>query len=201
LNHPKESIKKEACWTLSNITAGNKAQIQAVIDCKIIPHLVEILSKAEFKTRKEAAWTITNAASGGSPEQVRYLVECNCIPPLCDLLTVIDTHIVQVALNGLENLLRIGQLSVIKDCEIANTNPYAVLVEECGGLDKIEFLQQHENSEVYVKAYEIIEKYFNSGEEESEDNRLVPQMDNQQQAFQFQAPTPLEQQTQSNFQF
>lgn len=26
-NH-KKSIKKEACWTISNITAGNKAQIQ-----------------------------------------------------------------------------------------------------------------------------------------------------------------------------
>jgi hypothetical protein len=25
---PKKSIKKEACWTISNITAGTKAQIQ-----------------------------------------------------------------------------------------------------------------------------------------------------------------------------
>ena len=28
----KKSIKKEACWTISNITAGTKDQIQAVID-------------------------------------------------------------------------------------------------------------------------------------------------------------------------
>lgn len=28
LSSPKESIKKEACWTISNITAGNRAQIQ-----------------------------------------------------------------------------------------------------------------------------------------------------------------------------
>jgi len=28
LQSPKESIKKEACWTLSNITAGIQAQIQ-----------------------------------------------------------------------------------------------------------------------------------------------------------------------------
>ena len=28
LNSQKESIKKEACWTVSNITAGNQAQIQ-----------------------------------------------------------------------------------------------------------------------------------------------------------------------------
>lgn len=28
-NH-KKSIKKEACWTISNITAGNKEQIQVL---------------------------------------------------------------------------------------------------------------------------------------------------------------------------
>lgn len=27
-NNYKKSIKKEACWTISNITAGNKEQIQ-----------------------------------------------------------------------------------------------------------------------------------------------------------------------------
>ena len=28
LSSQKESIRKEACWTISNITAGNRAQIQ-----------------------------------------------------------------------------------------------------------------------------------------------------------------------------
>ena len=50
-------------------------QIQAVIDGNIFPVLIEILRKAEYKTRKEAAWAITNATSGGTPAQIRYLVE------------------------------------------------------------------------------------------------------------------------------
>ena len=29
-----KGIKKEACWTISNITAGNREQIQAVIDAQ-----------------------------------------------------------------------------------------------------------------------------------------------------------------------
>jgi Karyopherin (importin) alpha len=30
LASPKESIRKEACWTISNITAGNRQQIQVI---------------------------------------------------------------------------------------------------------------------------------------------------------------------------
>ena len=37
-----------------------------MIDANIFPVLIEIQSKAEFKTRKEAAWAITNATSGGT---------------------------------------------------------------------------------------------------------------------------------------
>lgn len=186
LHHSKETIKKEACWTISNITAGNKTQIQAVIDANIFPTLVEILSKAEYKTRKEAAWAITNAGSGGTPEQVRYLVACNCIPPLCDLLTVMDPNIIQVALNGLENILKVGQQVSSNQQQ---QNPYATLIEECGGLDKIEFLQQHENMEVYLKAYDLIEKYFGASNEDEDAaaKSLAPGIDQNLQQFQFES--------------
>ncbi|XP_018058401.1 PREDICTED: importin subunit alpha-7 isoform X3 [Atta colombica] len=182
LSSPRESVRKEACWTVSNITAGNPQQIQAVIDGNIFPVLIEILSKAEFKTRKEAAWAITNATSGGTAEQIRYLAVQGCIPPLCDLLTVMDVKIVQVALNGIENILRLGE----QDATMHNgLNPYAVLIEECYGLDKIEFLQSHQNMDIYQKAFDIIERFFGS---EEEDTRLVPSIDSQGQEYQFTAP-------------
>ncbi|XP_072761966.1 importin subunit alpha-7 isoform X1 [Anoplolepis gracilipes] len=182
LSSPRESVRKEACWTVSNITAGNPQQIQAVIDANIFPVLIEILSKAEFKTRKEAAWAITNATSGGTADQIRYLAMQGCIPPLCDLLTVMDPKIVQVALNGLENILRLGE----QDAPMHNgLNPYAVLIEECYGLDKIEFLQSHQNMDIYQKAFDIIERFFGS---EEEDTRLVPSIDSQGQEYQFTAP-------------
>uniref|UniRef100_A0A8C1YJE1 Importin subunit alpha n=1 Tax=Cyprinus carpio TaxID=7962 RepID=A0A8C1YJE1_CYPCA len=152
LSSAKESIRKEACWTISNITAGNRAQIQAVIDANIFPVLIDILQKAEFRTRKEAAWAITNATSGGTPEQIRYLVNLGCIKPLCDLLTVMDSKIVQVALNGLENILRLGE-------QEAKQNG--------SGLDKIEFLQSHENQEIYQKAFDLIEHYFGVEDEDA----------------------------------
>ncbi|XP_012505582.1 PREDICTED: importin subunit alpha-6 [Propithecus coquereli] len=176
LSSPKESIRKEACWTVSNITAGNRAQIQAVIDANIFPVLIEILQKAEFRTRKEAAWAITNATSGGTPEQIRYLVALGCIKPLCDLLTVMDSKIVQVALNGLENILRLSE-------QESNNNTISICMLCVIGLDKIEFLQSHENQEIYQKAFDLIEHYFGV---EEDDPSIVPQVDENQQQFVFQ---------------
>ena len=57
---------------------------------------------------------------------------------MCDLLTVMDSKIVQVALNGLENILRFGEQ---ESKNSGGSNPYAVIIEEVFGLDKIEFLQ------------------------------------------------------------
>jgi importin subunit alpha-2 len=185
LSSGKESIRKEACWTISNITAGNHQQIQAVINASIFPVLIDILCRGDFKTRKEAAWAITNATSGGKTEQVKYLVDQGCIPPLCELLTVMDAKIIQVALNGLDNILRLGEV-IAKSSGTAAINPYAVMMEECSGLDKIEFLQSHENTDVYQKAFDIIERYFGA---EDDDAAIEPNVDENNQQFTFGMPT------------
>lgn len=187
LSAAKESIKKEACWTISNITAGHRDQIQAVVDANIFPLLIQLLGQAEFKTRREAAWAITNATSGGSKEQVQYLVSQGCIAPLCDLLTVMDSKIVMVALSGLENILRFGKGET---AAAEDTNPYAVQIEECYGLDKIEFLQSHENLDIYKKAFKVVETYFGSEGDGDSDAQVNPSVATDQQFFQFNGPQP-----------
>lgn len=180
LNSPKKSIRKEACWTISNITAGNKEQIMAVIEAHIIPPLVHILTHADFDVKKEAAWAISNATSGGTPDQIKYLVEQKCIEPLCNLLNVHDARIVSVALEGLENILRVGQKE--KDASGAEYNEYSQTIEAVGGLDKIEQLQQHSNQDVYEKAVRILEVFFVIDEEEEIDG-VVPENSGNQFGF------------------
>jgi len=146
------------------ISAGNKEQIQAVIENNIIPPLIQLLTNAEFDIRKEAAWAISNATSGGNPQQIAFLVQQGCIRPLCDLLTGSDPKIVTIALEGLENILKVG------DDEMRATNSpqnqMAVYVSEAEGLNKIEDLQQHSNNDIYEKCIKILETYFGVEDEE-----------------------------------
>jgi importin subunit alpha-4/3 len=66
-----------------------------------------------------------------------------------------------VVLDGLSNMLKMAG---------ENAEQVANMIEECGGIDKIEALQSHEKIEIYKMAYDIIEQYF-AGEE---DASLVP---------------------------
>ena len=174
-NPPRESMLKEASWLLSNITAGSRTQIQAVLTAGLLQPLIDVLGKAEFKTRKEAAWALANVCQGGTKTQIRTLVEAGVIPPLCDLLTVTDTALVNVCLTALEIILRLGATDVAESTAGERPNLFALQMEECGGLDKVEFLQSHEDVGIYVKAYEIVEQYFcdTTAVEDLNDN-LVP---------------------------
>mmetsp|Transcript_26747 Transcript_26747/g.32469 ORF Transcript_26747/g.32469 Transcript_26747/m.32469 type:complete len:567 (+) Transcript_26747:124-1824(+) len=187
----KKSIKKEACWTISNITAGNKDQIQAIIDNNIIPPLIKLLETAEFDIKKEAAWAISNATSGGTHEQIKKLVQFGCIRPLCQLLQHAcaagqrhqEVKITTVALEGLENILKVGEAE--KELQGPNArNLFTELIEEANGLDYIEQLQDIDKKEICEKAQNIVVTYWDC-EDDDEDQNLAPTVDPQFNQFNF----------------
>ena len=124
----------------------------------IIPPLINILANADFRTKKEACWAISNATSGGlqEPNQIRYLVSQGCIKPMCDLLKTMDNKIIQVALDGLENILKVGDMDK-EAVGPGGVNKYAQFVEEAGGMVSIHNLQHHENLEIYKKCFYIMD--------------------------------------------
>jgi importin subunit alpha-1 len=107
-------------------------------------------------------------------------VNQGCIKPLCDLLTCQDARIVTVSLEGLENILKVGEAE--KDLgATGGINLYARYIDEAEGLEKIENLQTHDNNEIYEKAVKILETYWL---EDDEDPTLVSG-DQGQTGFQF----------------
>lgn len=180
LDSPKKNIRKEACWTLSNVTAGTQTQIHAVILTGAIPKLIEILRTAEFDIKKEATWALSNATSGGTREQILYLAQMGAIPPLCSMLTVPDSKVVTVALEGLENILRAAQQS--------GTDIFERVVEifnDCGGVQSIEDLQTHDNQGIYQRALRVLESYFGA---EDDDDSASPEMTTGSTSYDFAPP-------------
>ena len=63
-----------------------------------------------------------------------------------------------VVLDGLTNILATAE-------KLGEVDKVAMMVEECGGLDRIEALQTHENEAIYAKALQIIETFFPDGDQ------------------------------------
>ncbi|EDO30648.1 predicted protein [Nematostella vectensis] len=179
LTHKKSNIIKEAAWAISNVTAGTAQQIQAVMDSGLVPLIVDILRRGDFKARKEAIWVITNYCSGANPDQVKYLLHCDVIPPLCEQLKIQDQKDIQILLDGLKSLLAsASKIEGMLDDTLDK-------IEESEGIDHLEKLQENGNKQIYLKAKGLIERYF-SDENIEEENNLVPEVSNT--GFQFAPP-------------
>ncbi|XP_014825833.1 PREDICTED: importin subunit alpha-1-like [Poecilia mexicana] len=175
LRHPKPTVQKEAAWALSNIAAGPCKQIQQLITCGLLPPLVEVLRNGDFKTQKEAVWAVTNFTSGGTVEQVVSLVQSGALEAIINLLQVKDAKVILIILEAINNMFIAAE-------KLGETEKLSLLIEELGGLERIEMLQNHENGIVYQAAHDLIEKYFNDGDVEE------VQVDSTQTGFEFKAP-------------
>ncbi|KEG09813.1 putative importin alpha [Trypanosoma grayi] len=159
LTHRKREIRKETCWTISNIAAGCAPQIDALVSSDIFPLVIKCLEGSDLDVKKEAVWSIANVTLCGVADHLRYLLNCNVIPPLCDTLTTHESKILTVALEALLGFLQLGE----DDYKAGHTpeNMVARAIIECGGVDSIERMQSYTDKNVYTMALHILETYFN----------------------------------------
>ena len=61
--------------------------------------------QGDYKSQKEAVWAVTNLTSGGTMEQIGYLINLGVIPHLCKMLTVKESKVILVILDALGNIL------------------------------------------------------------------------------------------------
>ncbi len=167
LGDAKRGILKETVWCFSNITAGNSEQIQLVIDAGAIPPILQQLERGEHDIQKEAAWVVGNFASGCTLGQIQWLMNHNALQPIVTALKYAVAHdakIVLVLLECIKSILQFGAELARRDGN--EENRFALMLEDCGGLDVVEGCQQHENEEIYQAAVSILSTFFTAEDED-----------------------------------
>ena len=61
--HNRKAVRKEVCWSISNVTAGNAQQIQLCLDIGLIDKLIHLLMHDDTDIKKEAVWALSNCTS------------------------------------------------------------------------------------------------------------------------------------------
>ncbi|KAJ5080643.1 importin subunit alpha-4 [Anaeramoeba ignava] len=162
----REMIRKEACWIISNITGGSFHQMREVVNYGMVPILIKILKQDEYSVRIDASWCLANIAFQGENEDIFLLIYEGYIEPLCEMLDLDDISTIILSLDSISKILFIGnQVFIEKDLD---QNPYLIPIEEFGGFNKIQFLQNHKNKTISQKSAHILKQYFVFDENENE---------------------------------
>jgi importin subunit alpha-1 len=144
----------------------------------MVGNLIWALEKGEWNVQKEAVWAVSNMITSGGEDIVHYSVDCSVLKPLVKMMKVEDTKILQVAMEAVTTIL---------EAEANPTRPgsrtYAELVEEAGGVDVLDALQDHASADVYEKATDLIERFFGGGDAEAENT--TPALASSSKAFTF----------------
>ena len=166
-------VIRKTIFIISNIAAGTIEQIQLLIDHKIILKLI-ILFEREVgivDILKEAGWSLTNVTSGGTPEQIYELIDIGIIKALCILLHINDGKTPLIAMEGLENILKIGILLDKKQNNGTNENRIISLIRIAKGIEEM-YLYANKNRQsmhnylsdtddaIQQKAESMIKNYF-----------------------------------------
>lgn len=161
LNHPHKIIRMEACWIISNITAGTSKQIQCIMNDEFVfPKLVSLCLNDVGDVQREAVWAICNMTKKASPEQITWLMQ-NGIIDLFDhflekknqsgakIINVVQEAIIEILNCGKDNFT-----------DAAGNNKLNEPLLERGIVEKIEDMQLHQNESIYKKALRIQTEFF-----------------------------------------
>ncbi|GMH32493.1 hypothetical protein BSKO_00327 [Bryopsis sp. KO-2023] len=163
--HPGKRIVKEACWALSNITAGPWQQLQVVIDEDGFGELVRIARRGPPDLKTEAIWAIGNALMGAGPDQIREIANMEVVRVMCDMLMSVDVTFLTLAVESLWSILISRQMDEGNgfECEQYSQQDedeefweYARWISGARGLQRLARLRMHPDDAISTKSMEIL---------------------------------------------
>eukprot|EP01147_Barroeca_monosierra_P002867 gene2867-8149_t len=177
----KANIRKDVCWTLSNICAGSEHQIDAVIQENLVTTLVQLAIYDPLgKVQQDAAWCLCNICTQGLPRHRDFVLKCGGLDAIGQVINLnMDKKALKVFLDAIDHLLIRGSTLVAEG--VFQSNTVASRLEELGLLDKLFALMESNDSEVTEKCNSIYDTYFT--EQENDVEELMPQQSESAYAF------------------
>lgn len=161
LKADRANVRREACWTASNLAAGTHAQITRLLETPgLIDAVMEQVVHGIWNVQKEAIWVVCNIATAGNAAHVCQLVACKVIAPLVEKLSKHDEKIIHVVLDALNAILAVEKKLKDEGNPAAAICRFADDVEEAGGVNKLVELQESDNDSIYEKAKKIMAAYY-----------------------------------------
>lgn len=151
------SIKKDCLWILSNLTVENSAIISQVVNTiEKFQIIARYCSHQNEGVKAEAIHTLCNITSKGNLEQKQFLIDNGIFKMFYSNLSM-DTKVktILTILEALDNILK-DILTMREDLE----DYVRDLMEDCGIVECLEALLEHQSSKVYQQSLDIIENYF-----------------------------------------
>ena len=176
LDHPKKSIQKETCWTLSNIAAGTTSQARQLAHYveageSIVGKVIQLGLAADFGVKKEACWMLANLCTRNDQVCIAKVVgsQPSGLDALCQALLMTDETVVLACLEAIQSILE-HHIPKLPDAAGPGEKSVEELIEQYGGLENLEVLQESANEKIYLKAAHIVESYINNDQGEDTDD-------------------------------
>lgn len=157
----EKRLLTEVCWLLSNVTAGEPSQIQAVIDEGILTKMPELMFTGDFSVRRESTWVVCNAIVGATNDQMCEIVDEEVVEALLAVAHIDDAEVVVLALDSINKILVVsgeGQEYMME------------WFEELGGLQLLNDLVGHPDENVFTRVDQILVRFYDCGDDGEDDS-------------------------------